>query len=210
MVADGRDFNPSNKKFVDNFQKLSGFKSRKGHLTTQDKDSYFQEGTITKIIKDKVYLNGWEVKLDNNKVKWCTYEPDGMIILPEYTETSKYFVPKKDHNKCQVLINESEKKYRIVNIYGLETFFTSAADGLVMLDAGDKDNSVLVLKNDSTKVSLINSQVVIDADSLIVSDTDVINEIDNSKKDISNIKTAFESGVKSAISTFRIDNGLIE
>jgi len=190
-----KNFNPTNKNFTTNFRQIANPELRKGHLNEQDKTTYFAEGTILRINKRKVYSDGWEVLADK-KTYNCTYEPDGMIILPEYTDTENYYVPKKENNKCEVLINENEKKYRITNIYGLQSFFNSLADGTVVLEAGQEDDSTLVIKNSDTQITLQNSNIEIEAEDIIVGDTEVIKEIEELKENVSTIQVAEESGYK--------------
>lgn len=204
MAIDGRNFNPTNKQFTDNFRKIANPRLRKGNLNQlEDEATKFLEGEIIKIKKSKIYQDGWEVKA-NDKTYHCSYEPAGsMLVLPEHTETAEYYIPKKDKGKCDIIINEEEKIYRIQNIHGLQTFFTSAQDGIEVLSNIGSEKQ-FILKNESSELIIKSNEVEIKADKLTVADVNIleiitennylINKIEELEEQIQSIQVALESG----------------
>jgi hypothetical protein len=160
MSGDPRAFNPTNKTFTRDLRKIVSNKSRKGFLIDEedDKIGYETEGVILRIDKQKVYLKGWEVMVDE-KTFWATYQPDGYITLPKNTETERYYVPTPGNNKCNIFIDERAKNHRIVNIHGLEKFLTVNGDASINLNT----------------------------DTLTVGKTDVLKEIDGLKKAVAQL-----------------------
>lgn len=118
MVSQKR-YMPTNKRFQDHTKMFVGTKTKKGHLNgkEEEKDKTLVEGTLVRIIKQKIYEEGWEVKVgkdSNAKTYMCSYG-DNIMYLPDCTETEMYYVPKQECS-VQVSIDENTKMYFIMKI----------------------------------------------------------------------------------------------
>ena len=118
MVSQKR-YMPTNKRFQDHTKMFVGTKTKKGHLNAreQDKDKTLVEGTLVRIVKEKIYDEGWEVKVgkgNDAKTYMCSYG-DNIMYLPDCTETDMYYVPKHECS-VQVNIDQDTKVYFIVKI----------------------------------------------------------------------------------------------
>lgn len=107
-MVKSNSYTPTNKYFRNKFQDFASSKTKKGHLNNTDEEEGTKSltGTLVKIDKEKIYSNGWLVETSDKKKYWCFYG-DGVIMLPEYTESDKYYTPKK---KTEVNINVDEDK----------------------------------------------------------------------------------------------------
>lgn len=118
MVSQKR-YMPTNKRFQDHTKMFVGTKTKKGHLNAKEKEKEktLTEGTLIRVIKEKIYENGWEVRVGkskNAKTYMCNYG-DNIMYLPEHTETDMYYVPKHDCS-VQVSIDEKSNVYFITRI----------------------------------------------------------------------------------------------
>lgn len=111
---------PTNKEFKTNFQGLASTKPKKGHLTDQSKkaeDVASEIGELIRIEKDKLYENGWEVKVGKGSSATtykCSYG-SGIMYIPDSNITDKYYVPKKK-TEVEVTIDKKSKVYTVVKI----------------------------------------------------------------------------------------------
>lgn len=105
-MVDSKRYNPSNKRFQEHTKHFIEGTTLKGHLNEEKKkkDKYKTTGNLVRIVKAKLYSNGWEVKIDGKKVN-CNYG-DNIMYLPPYTSTDLYYIPK---NKCEVEVSIDEK-----------------------------------------------------------------------------------------------------
>ena len=118
MVAEKR-YMPTNKRFQDHTKMFVGTKTKKGHLGGGDKEKEktLTEGTLVKIIKNKLYEDGWEVRIGKGKdakTYMCSYG-DNIMYLPPNNETELYYVPKHECS-VQVSIDTKTKLYFITRI----------------------------------------------------------------------------------------------
>lgn len=125
MVKSNR-YNPSNKKFTDHFQKLSGTKTKKGHLNEngeRDSDEVLvTTGVLVKIEKAKRNSNGWEVEVGqgSDKKTYKCVNSTGTLVIPAYTESEQYFVM-KEKVTVDITIDNVSKIYSITRIHGTES-----------------------------------------------------------------------------------------
>lgn len=105
-MVDSKRYNPSNKRFQEHTKHFVEGTTLKGHLNEEKKkkDKYKTTGILVRIVKAKIYSNGWETKVDKKKIN-CNYG-DNIIYLPPCTSTDLYYIPKK---KCEVEISIDEK-----------------------------------------------------------------------------------------------------
>lgn len=105
-MVKSNSYTPTNKYFRNKFQDFASTKTKKGHLDNSDdkEGTKTLTGTLIKVSKQKMYDDGWLVETSDGKQYWCSYG-DGVIALPESTESAQYYVPKK---KVQVEINVDE------------------------------------------------------------------------------------------------------
>ena len=134
-------FQPTDKKFVDDLKKLVGVDDRKNRakLEGEQEVGVTRDGVILKIDKAKIDSDGWNVLTDNKRVLQASYKPDGIRVLPKYTETDKSYIPTPDNNKCTILINDKTNNHQITSIDGLDAPLTVDTDGRLSLktDSGE-------------------------------------------------------------------------
>lgn len=109
-------YTPTNKYFRNKFQDFASTKTKKGHLNHSDEEEGAKNltGTLVKIDKDKLYTNGWLVETTDKKQYWCSYG-DGVVCLPEYTESGKYYTP-KTKTEVNISIDEDNKVYLLTRL----------------------------------------------------------------------------------------------
>lgn len=111
-MVDVKRYTPSNKRFQKHTQHFVEGKTMKGHLhEDKDKNRKKHKGTLVRIIKAKLYEDGWEVKKDK-KTYHCTYG-DNIVYLPPHTETDLYYIPE---GKCEVEFTTGSKTNTITRI----------------------------------------------------------------------------------------------
>ena len=118
MVAEKR-YMPTNKRFQDHTKMFVGTKTKKGHLGGEDKEEEktLTEGTLVRVVKNKLYEDGWEVRVGKGKdakTYMCSYG-DNIMYLPPNNETELYYVPKHECS-VQVSIDTKTKLYFITRI----------------------------------------------------------------------------------------------
>lgn len=115
-MVDTKRYNPTNKRFQKHTQAFVSGKTKKGHLSTGDRDTgdvVKETGVLIRVDKNKIQEKGWEVKIDN-KTYMCNYG-DNIIYLPPYTENGQYYLPKKEC-KVEVSIDKKSQIYTITKI----------------------------------------------------------------------------------------------
>ncbi len=99
-MVDFKKYTPSNKRFQKHTQHFVEGKTMKGHLNDdkeKNKNKAKYKGELVKVVKAKIYEDGWEVKRDK-KTYYCNYG-DNIIYLPPHKETKLYYIP---DGKCEV------------------------------------------------------------------------------------------------------------
>ena len=132
MVKNNR-YNPTNKKFKDKFQGLAGTKTKKGHLTKQDRDEddvVFDSGQLVKIEKAKILTNGWIVEVSGNTYH-CSND-SSIIEIPDYTETKQYYIP-KSKTTVDVSFDKQSNIYKVLRLKALTKNYISSKDGVVTI-----------------------------------------------------------------------------
>lgn len=169
---------PTNKEFKSNFQKLASTKTKKGHLTNQEKeadDIAKKTGILVKINRKKLYENGWEVKVGtgNDAVTYMCSYGDGVMYIPDSTITDAYFVPK---GKVEVEITIDKK----TKIYTITKINTNNKKPIALFE------NVLTLSTDTnTESSKNTASIVLSKDSVnINSDNVVIKDSDDNQIDL--------------------------
>lgn len=120
MVQTNR-YHPSNKKFKDHFQKLAKTKTKKGHLNESgerdSEDTLVTTGVLVRIEKEKKDADGWEVDVGkgSSKKTYNCVNSTGMMTIPDYVESGKYYVMKNEV-KVDVTIDNVSKIYSITRI----------------------------------------------------------------------------------------------
>lgn len=115
-----RKRSPTNKEFKTNFQGLASTKTKKGHLNNEDKkasDNAVEKGTLVRIHREKIYDNGWEVKVGSGKdsvTYMCSYG-DGILQIPDSNITNNYFIP-KNKTEVELTIDKKSKIYTIIKL----------------------------------------------------------------------------------------------
>jgi len=192
-MVDFKRYNPSNKRFQEHTQNFVEGKTKKGHLQSKKSgDKYQTTGQLVKVKVDKVYEDGWYVKVDNNHY-WCTYG-DNIVYLPPHTVSGNnndgmYYIPKK---KCEVevSIDKENKMYTITRIndskkqpIGMDN------DGIIIHGS---DGAKVAVQNDTVEVSgtklTVENDVTVKTEDGEISLTDLHNKIQVVQEDLSDSK----------------------
>lgn len=99
-MVDLKKYTPSNKRFQKHTQHFVEGKTMKGHLNDdkeKNKNKAKYKGELIRVIKAKLYEDGWEVKREK-KTYHCNYG-DNILYLPPHKETELYYIP---NGKCEV------------------------------------------------------------------------------------------------------------
>lgn len=150
-MVDSKRYNPSNKRFQEHTKHFVEGTTLKGHLNSQDdknKNKYKTNGELIRVVKAKIYENGWECKVDKKKIN-CNYG-DNIIYLPPCKSTELYYIPT---SKCEVeiSIDEKSKIHTITKINDPNKLPISLTNEGVTLE-GDGDASLQVAK-DTVEIS---------------------------------------------------------
>lgn len=174
---------PTNKEFKTNFQKLASTATKKGHLTDQTKkadDNAVEIGTLVRIVRDKMYENGWEVKVgtgSESKTYMCSYG-DGVLCIPESTVTDQYLVP-KEKTEVEVSIDKKSKIYTIKKIKTNNTKPIALYDDLLTISTNTNTNTN---GNVSASIEVSNDSVNLKTNSVkITSDNEEIDLVKSHK-----------------------------
>lgn len=109
-------YTPTNKYFRNKFQDFASTKTKKGHLNNQGDEEGAKKltGVLIKIDRKKIYSNGWLVETTDKKQYWCSYG-DGVLCLPDVTESDSYYTPKKKI-EVEISIDEDNKVYTLTRL----------------------------------------------------------------------------------------------
>lgn len=111
--------NPTNKEFRNHFQDFASTETKKGHLNSKSqKNKNSKEiGVLVRIIRDKLYENGWEVEVgtgNEKKTYMCSLD-SAVLYAPDSEVTEKYLVPKQK-TEVEITIDTKSQIYRITKI----------------------------------------------------------------------------------------------
>lgn len=159
MVKSNR-YVPTNKKFKDKFQGLAGTKTKKGHLTKQDRDSedvVFESGELVKIEKNKIMKDGWIVKVDGKEYK-CTND-SSVLEVPDCLETSLYYIPKVKTN-VEVSIDKQSQIYKLLRLKSFRKNYMISESGKVSIFSPTTSTSILpkaIVSTNSKEQQILNA-----------------------------------------------------
>lgn len=115
-MVKSNSFTPTNKFFRNKFQDFASTKTKKGHLDKSDdkEGTKTLTGVLIKVSKQKMYDDGWLVETSDKKQYWCSYG-DGVLALPDSTESEQYYVPKKKI-EAEITVDEDNKVYILTRL----------------------------------------------------------------------------------------------
>lgn len=196
MVKSNR-YSPTNKKFKSHFENFASDKVKKGHLNAKEDEkdeTAIKTGTLVRIERQKLYDNGWEVKVDK-KTYHCTYSGNVMSI-PKSTVTEKYFVPEK---KCEVeiQIDKKTKIYNIVRIKDVNLTPIALYDGKLTLSSNSNDSTN---KDNKANITISKTGITLNGDIDITKNINVKGDVigTNIEKLESQVKTLEEQAKDSS------------
>lgn len=178
-MVKSNSYTPTNKYFRNKFQDFASTRTKKGHLDNSDdkEGAKTLTGTLVKVSKEKMYTDGWLVETTEKKQYWCSYG-DGVLALPDSTESEKYYVPKKkveveisidEDNKVYILTRLKDPNKKPIALYSdkLEISTNTNTDT-------NKDNTakIEVSKND---ISLVGKTIADAFETKQISVTDTVN-----------------------------------
>lgn len=110
---------PTNKEFRTHFQDFASTQTKKGHLNnkSQKNKNEKETGVLIRIIRDKMYENGWEVKVGTGneaKTYMCSLD-SSVLYIPKSTVTDQYLVPEQK-TEVEVNIDTKSQIYSITKI----------------------------------------------------------------------------------------------
>ncbi len=110
---------PTNKEFRNHFQDFASTETKKGHLNSKSQKSKNSKeiGVLIRIIRDKLYENGWEVEVgtgSEKKTYMCSLD-SAVLYAPDSEVTEKYLVPKQK-TEVEITIDTKSQIYRITKI----------------------------------------------------------------------------------------------
>lgn len=157
-MVNTKKYTPTNKRFQKHTQSFVTGKTQKGHLNNEDDkkgDVYQTEGVLKKVIRKKLYEDGWVVKVDN-ETKNCYYG-DNIVYLPPHKTTQEYYIPT---TTCKVIVNidKKQKIYTITRMNDPNKTPISMFDEGLSLKSGD-GSTELKITNDTTTLSGSNLNV---------------------------------------------------
>ena len=149
-MVDSKRYNPSNKRFQEHTKHFIEGTTLKGHLNDEKKkkDKYKTTGQLIRVVRAKIYSDGWETKVDGKKIN-CNYG-DNIVYLPPHTVTDLYYIPKK---KCEVeiSIDEKSKIHTITRIKDPNKQPISMTNDGITLEG--KDGALLKVENNSVEAT---------------------------------------------------------
>ena len=150
-MVDTKRYSPTNKRFQKHTQAFVSGKTKKGHLSSEEReagDVVKETGLLVKVNKNNIQGNGWEVKIDN-KTYMCTYG-DNIIYLPPCTLNGSYYLPKKEC-KVEVSIDKKSKIYTITKIDDPDKQPISIMNNSITLQT--QGEASLTITEDTTTIS---------------------------------------------------------
>lgn len=165
MVKSNR-YNPSNKKFTDHFQKLSGTKTKKGHLNEngeRDSDEVLvTTGILVKVEKTKRNSNGWQVEVGtgSSKKTYNCVNSTGTLVIPAYTDSKTYFVM-KEKVTVDVTIDNVSKIYSITRIHGTESLINMRDNKITITDTPITND-----RKQTTNITVAKNTVKLESDNI--------------------------------------------
>lgn len=167
-----RKRSPTNKEFKTNFQGLASTRTKKGHLTNQEKkasDNAVETGTLIRISKEKLYENGWEVQVgtDSDAVTYMCSYGDGVLYLPDSTETDVYYIP-KEKTEVELVIDKQTKIYTITKINTLNKKPIALYENKLTISTNTNTNTN---SDVNTSIEVSNNSVNINSDIVTITDS---------------------------------------
>lgn len=168
-----RKRSPTNKEFKTNFQGLASTKTKKGHLNNQQEkkpsDNAKENGILVRIHKNKLYENGWEVKVGtgNEAVTYMCSYGDAVLYIPESTLTGKYYVPKQK-TEVEVTIDKKSKIYTITKINTLNKKPIALYENNLTISTNTNTDTN---SNVTTSIEVSNDSVNIKSDNVTITDS---------------------------------------
>lgn len=165
MVKSNR-YNPSNKKFTDHFQKLSGTKTKKGHLNENgERDSeevLVTTGVLVKVEKAKRNSNGWQVEVGtgSDKKTYNCVNSTGTLVIPAYTDSKTYFVM-KEKVTVDVTIDNVSKIYSITRIHGTQSLINMRDNQITITDTPITND-----RKQTTNITVAKNTVKLESDNI--------------------------------------------
>ena len=165
MVKSNR-YNPSNKKFTDHFQKLSGTKTKKGHLNENgERDSeevLVRTGGLVKVEKAKRNSNGWQVEVGtgSDKKTYNCVNSTGTLVIPAYTDSKTYFVM-KEKVTVDVTIDNVSKIYSITRIHGTQSLINMRDNQITITDTPITND-----RKQTTNITVAKNTVKLESDNI--------------------------------------------
>lgn len=169
---------PTNKEFKSNFQKLAATKTKKGHLTNQEReadDVAKENGILVRINRKKLYEKGWEVKVGtgNDAVTYMCSYGDGVMYIPDCTVTDEYFVP-KGNVEVEITVDKKTKIYTVTKINSTNKKPIALFENILTLST---DTNTDTNKKNTASIVLSSDSVNINSDKVTITDSDD-NQID--------------------------------
>lgn len=150
-MVDSKRYSPTNKRFQKHTQAFVSGKTKKGHLTNEEReagDVVKETGILVKVNKNKIYEKGWEVKIDD-KTYMCTYG-DNIVYLPPCTLNGSYYMPKKEC-KVEVSIDKKSQIYTITRIDDADKQPIAMVNNSITLQTSGEAS--LTISDDTTTIS---------------------------------------------------------
>lgn len=167
-----RKRSPTNKEFKTNLQGLASTKTKKGHLNNQEKkadDNAIETGVLVRIHKDKLYKNGWEVKIGTGSdavTYMCSYS-DSVLHIPDSTVTDQYYIPKQK-TEVDVIIDKKSKIYTITKINTLNKKPLVLYEDNLMISTNTNTDTNSSVK---TLIEISEDSINIKSDNIIITDS---------------------------------------
>lgn len=159
---------PTNKEFRTHFQDFASTQTKKGHLNNTSQKSKIgkETGVIIRILKDKIYENGWEVKVGtgNESKKYMCSIDSSILYMPKSTITDKYYIPEQK-TEVEISIDTKSQIYSITKIKSTDTIPLALYDGVLTISTNtntDTNSSVTSsIKLSDTSIDIISDKVQI-------------------------------------------------
>lgn len=199
-MASIRKHSPTNKEFKRNFESLASTRTKKGHLSNQEKkasDTGIETGILIRVDRKKFEDDGWEVQVGtgNDAVTYMCSSLD--YSVPEFTETDNYLVF-KGKVEVELSIDKKNKIYQITRIKGVNKKPLVAYNNKVVIAVNNDENTktgtessievtedsvninsnqVNIIDNENNKINLVESQQNIES---LQSEVQELKEVQNS------------------------------